>query len=461
MQTLCDAPTGRGGTWNKDGVILFTPSGTLGVGIYQISAAGGTPTQVTVPDKTLNEDSNRWPVFLPDGIHFLYATINLSGRRDLYSIYLGALNSKEKRLVVRAKGNAAYADPGYLLYYRDQTLFAQHFDTKKFEVTGEPVPLLTEVQFFPRISQAIFAATNSGLLVAQTSGDSGASQVLWFDRKGQQVGVAMNAGIDGNVMLAPNGKAVASEITDPVSQNTDIWTYDLETQAAKRLTFDPALDSLPIWSPDGNRIIFASNRELKFDLYSKDANGAQEEKIIPQDGPDRFPTSWSRDGKYVLYGRGPDLWFLKFPELQAAQFLKASATLKQGQFSPDGKWVAYSSNESGRWEIYVTSFPEAHGKWQVSTKGGEQPRWRGDGEELFYFSPDSKIMSVPVKTGSNFDAGTPAALFQANPREMFATSELFSYDVSKDGQRFLINSQLKTGTTPMSVVLNWAAKLNQ
>ncbi len=271
----------------------------------------------------------------------------------------------------------------------------------------------------------------------------------------------MNTGIYGNVMLDPSGKFVASDTTDPVSQNTDIWTYDLEARTAKRLTFDPALDSLPIWSPDGSRIIFASNRELKFDLYLKDANGAQEEKVIPQDGADRFPTDWSRDGKYVLYERAPDLWYLRLSDMQPVPLLKASSTLRSPQFSPDSKWVAYSSNESGRWEIYVTSFPEAHGKWQVSNAGGEQPRWRGDGNELFYLSSDAKIMAVPVKTGANFDAGTPVALFQANPREMFATSEIFSYDVSKDGQRFLINTQLRTATTPMSVVLNWAAKLSK
>jgi Tol biopolymer transport system component len=272
--------------------------------------------------------------------------------------------------------------------------------------------------------------------------------------------VALNPGIYGNVMLSPNGKALASDTTDPASQNTDIWTYDLENRSARRLTFDPSLDSLAIWSPDGNRIVFASNRDLKFDLYLKDTNGAQDEKVIPQDGPDRFPTDWSRDGKYVLYGRGPDLWYLSFPELKATQFLKASSTLKSGRFSPDGKWVAYSSNESGRWEIYVSSFPDAKGKWQVSNTGGDQPRWRSDGKELFYLSADSKIMAAPVKTGTKFDVGAPVPLFQANPREMVATSELFSYDVSSDGQRFLINTQLKTEATPMSVILNWNAKLN-
>ncbi len=162
----------------------------------------------------------------------------------------------------------------------------------------------------------------------------------------------------------------------------------------------------------------------------------------------------------MLYERGTDLWFLTIPELRPAQFLKATSSLKNGRFSPDGKWVAYSSNESGRWETYVTSFPEAHGKWQVSNVGGDQPKWRSDGRELFYLAPDSKIMAVPVTTGTNFDAQTPTVLFQANPREILATSERFSYDVSNDGQKFLINTQMKTATTPMSVVLNWRAKLN-
>ncbi len=459
VQILCDAPSGRGGAWNKDGVIIFTPSGHLGVGLYRIPASGGTPTQITVPDKSLNEDSNRWPVFLPDGIHYLYSAIHLSGRKDLSSIFLGSLSSSEKRLVTKASANVAYATP-YLLFYRDQTLFAQHFDAGNFELTGEPVAIFTNVQFSPRISDAVYSASSPGLLVAQKAGDSGASELMWLNRKGEEIGIARNPGIYGNITLAPNGKTVASDTTDPESQNTDIWTYDLQTQSAKRLTFDPAIDSLPIWSPDGSRMIFASNRGVTFNLYLKDTNGAQEEKLIPQDGPDRFPTDWSPDGKSVLYERGADLWFVAIPEFRATQFLKASSTLKNARFSPDGKWVAYSSNESGRWEIYVTSFPEAQGKWQVSNAGGDQPKWRSDGKELFYLSNDGKIMAVPVKTGANFDAGTPMALFQANSKEMISTSEQFSYDVSKDGQKFLINTQLKTAVAPMSVVLNWSTKLN-
>ena len=461
IQTLCDAPTGRGGAWNQRGDILFTPSGHLGVGLYRISASGGTPIQVTVPDKTLNKDSDRWPVFLPDGIHYLYSSIHLSGQKELSSIYVGQLDSDQKRLLTQARSNVAYVAPGYLLFYRDQTLFSQRFDAKAIQLTGDPVPLLNDVQYSPRISKAVYAAGNTGLLVAQTGPGAEDSQLLWFDRKGQEIGMAVGSGIHGNISLSPDGKAVATDTTDPVGQNTDIWTHDLESHSARHLTFDPAIDTLPIWSPDGSRMIFASNRGVTFKLYVKDTNGARDEKEIPQDGPDRFPTDWSRDGKYVLYERGPDLWYLRLPEETPTLFLKASSTLRGGRFSPDGKWVAYASTESGRWETYVTSFPEAHGKWQISTAGGNQPKWRGDGKELFYLSGDGKMIAVPVKTGAGFDAGSPVELFQADAREMVATSEEFSYDVSRDGQKFLINTQIKTEQTPMSVVLNWDSKFGK
>jgi Tol biopolymer transport system component len=284
---------------------------------------------------------------------------------------------------------------------------------------------------------------------------------VWYDRNGHEVGVATKPGVYGNIALSPNGRFIASDTTDPGSQNTDIYTFALDTGEAKRLTFDPAIDSMPVWSPDGKQILFGNNHEPKFDLYLKNSDGAEEEKIIPQDGADRFPNDWSRDGKYILYERGADWWYASVADLKPTQFLKAVSTLKTARFSPDGKWVAYSSNESGKWEIYVTTFPDAHGKWQVSTAGGNQPRWRGDGKELFYLSPDDKLMAVPVKIGANFDTGTPAALFQAYPREtVAATSEQFFYDVSQDGQKFLINTQLKSAIRPMSVVLNWPSKMN-
>lgn len=462
VRTLCEAATGRGGAWNKDGVIVFTPTGVLGTGLYRVAASGGTPTQFTFPDRAHKEDSHRWVSFLPDGKHFLYLAMNLSGANVMSSVFVGALDSNEKHFVTQAEANVAYVASGYLLFYRDKTLLGQRFDAKKFELSGEPTPVLTDIQYVPRIQKAVFAATEGGVLVAQKSaGDTGATQLLWFDRKGQQIGLASKPGVYGNIALSPNGKVVAAESLDVATNNTDLWTYDLESGSAKRLTFDPAIDSTPLWSPDGNRLVFTSDREQKFNLYVKNADGSQEEKLIPQDGPDRFPEDWSHDGKYVLYQRDTDLWYVTFPELTANVFLKAASAPNVTRFSPDGKWVAYASNESGREEIYVTSFPGAQGKWQVSNAGGEQPKWRSDGKELFYLSPDRKIMAVPVTVGTNFDAGTPVALFQANPREMIATSERFDYDVSKDGQRFLINTELKSGLTPMSVVVNWTASLNK
>jgi eukaryotic-like serine/threonine-protein kinase len=461
VQTICDAPTGRGGTWNRDGVIVFAPAPNTG--LYRVSASGGTPTRIAIWDKNRGEDSLRWPVFLPDGKHYLYLAANFTGRQGVNAIFVGALDSNEKRFVVETKANAAYALPGYLLFYRDKTLLAQPFDLKRFALTGEATTILPEIQYLPQVKKAVFAVSDKGLLVAQTGTEAAVSQLLWFDRKGNAVGSVGKPEVYGNVFLAPNGKSVAVDKTDMGSLNTDIWTYELQRESTKRLTFDPALDEVPIWSPDARQIVFASDRQFLFDLYVKDSDGAHDEKsILHDDGLSDYPSDWSRDGKYILYFRFTDLWFVTFPALKSSLFLKAPSTLRNGQFSPDGKWVAYASNETGKWEIYVTSFPEARGRWQISSGGGEQPRWRGDGKELFYLSLDGKMMAAPVTTGPHFDAGTPLVLFQSTPRQPVLVYDLFVYDVSRDGQRFLINTQVKQAeSAPMSVVLNWPAKLDK
>jgi eukaryotic-like serine/threonine-protein kinase len=462
VQALCDAPSGRGGTWNEDGVILFTPSGQLGGGMYRIAASGGAPTLVSSPDKSRGEQSYRWPFFLPDGKHFLYVSFDGRSAGRSGAIYVGSLDSNDKRLVTTATGNSAYAAPGYLLYYHDKTLFAQHFDLNKFELSGEPAPILTEIEYLPRVGRVGFAVSGGGLLVAQNSSEVYLSQLIWFDRQGKQIGVVGKPDVYANVSLSPDGKSVAVDKTDPGNQNTDVWIYQLQSDATKRVTFDPAIDAMPVWSPDASQLAFTSSRQNVFDLYLKNADGAQAEKPVEHVDIDEYPNDWSRDGRSLLYTQGKDLWFLTFPELKSTLFLKAASTLKNGHVSPDGKWVVYASNESGKWEIYVTSFPEARGKWQVSSRGGEQPRWRGDGKELFYLSSDGKVMAVPVTGGTNFDAGAPVALFQANARETAATTEQTFYDVTRDGQRFLINTEVKqTEVEPMSIVLNWAAKLNK
>jgi len=401
-------------------------------------------------------------MFLPDGTHYLYMAANFSGRKGVDAIFVGSLDSNEKRFVVGASANAAYAAPGYLLFYRDKTLLAQRFDLKRFALTGEPATILTEIQDLPTVKRAVFAVSDNGLLVAQTGNAVTLSQPVWFDRKGNEVGVVSKPAVYGNVSIAPDGKSVAVNKSDIGSLNTDIWTYELPRDSTKRLTFDTAFVAAPIWSPDARSLVFFSNRQHGNDLYMKNADGAQEEKIILHDDFDKFASDWSRDGKYILYTRGTDLWTVTLPELKSSLFLKAVSVLRNGQFSPDGRWVAYSSNETGKFEIYVTSFPEARGKWLVSTGGGEQPRWRGDGRELFYLSSESKMLAASVTTGARFDVGTPIALFQATPRQPISSRDQFVYDVSRDGQRFLIITPVKPAETqPMSVVLNWAAKLNK
>jgi Tol biopolymer transport system component len=462
VQTICDAPSGRGGSWNKDGVIVFTPTSGTGGGLYRVSASGGTPTQISSPDASRGEYNHRWAMFLPDGKHYLYMAANFSGQKGVDAIFVGSLDSQEKHFVVEATANAAYAAPGYLLFYHDKTLLAQRFDLKRFALTGEPTTILTEIQYVPQVKKAVFAVSDTGLLVAQSGSEAALSQPTWFDRKGNAVGVVGKPGAYGDVSIAPNGRFAAVGKTDEESQNTDVWIYELQHDGVKRLTFDPSYDSVPIWSPDGTRLAFYSNRQGGSDVYLKNVDGAQEEKNIAHDNFDKVPNDWSRDGKYILYARGTDLWFMTASELKGREFLKAASVLTNGQFSPDGKWVAYASNETGKWEIYVTSFPEPRGKWQVSTGGGGQPRWRSDGKELFYLSSDDKIMAIPVTAGANFDSGTPVALFQATAWQPVSSRDLFVYDVSRDGQRFLINTQVKQAeTAPMSVVLNWTATLNR
>ncbi len=461
LQVLCDAPSGRGGTWNKDGVIVFTPSGRLRSAMYRVSASGGTPTKIGGKLPRNGEASQRYPMFLPDGNHYLFLSATIAKKSEGDGIYVGSLDSDEYRLVVKTAANGAYAAPGYLLYLRDRTILAQRFDAKTLQLTGEPVPVATEPQFLPRILRATFAASDAGMLLVQKGGNVMLSHLIWYDRGGKEVRTVGEPEVYANPSVAANGKAVAVDKTDVTSQNTNVWTYDLQRGAAKRLTFDAGLDAMPVWSPDGTRVVFTSSRSRSnvFDLYLKETNGAQEEKVICESDVDKYPNSWSRDGKTILYEEGPDLKYLTLPEMKSTLFLKAPATLKNGQFSPDGKWVAYASNETGRWELYVTSFPEARGKWQVSAGGGEQPRWRGDGKELFYVSPDAKIMAVPLKAGGGVDPGVPVALFQTNPKETLATSEQYIYDVDSNGQSFLVNTKVQSAyTQPITVVLNWGKR---
>ena len=461
-QVLADAPFGRGGAWSKDGVILFTVDAWNG--LYRVPASGGTPVQVTKPEVAQFQVSNRWPVFLPDGRHFLYLACNFSGRLDKNWIFEGSLDSDEKRPIVNASTNAVYVDPGYLLYWRDDALVAQRFDPHKYSLTGEPHIVSDAVQYFPQTNFAVFDAT-ANTLVAQTRAGKGAnrSQLTWFDRHGKQMGIVGPSELVSNPKLSPDGKRVAVDQIDTDGRHVNIWIHDLNSDVASRLGFGPWLEQVTVWSPDGKQVIYTANEKLFFSLYRKKADGSGSAEIFSDLGtPQQTPWDWSRDGKYVLARKDRELWCISVADRQPRPLLQSQSLVRNAQFSPDGKFVAYASSETGNWEVYVSPFPDFGSKWQVSRAGGDEPRWRGDGKELFYLAPDGGLMAVDVKTGTGLEAGSPVALFQTHPRQPLSAMDFFSYDVTADGQKFLVNTKVDTSNSaPLSVILNWSSEMER
>jgi len=288
-QAIADAPFGRGGTWNRDGVILFTPDAWSG--LYRIPSSGGSPVAVTKPDVSQFQVSNRWPVFLPDGRHFLYLACNFSGRLDRNLIVIGSLDSDEKRVITTASTNAVYAEPGYLLYWRDNGLVAQRFDLRSFALTGDPRVVSDAVEYFPQTNLAVFAVAGK-TLVAQTRAGKGAnkSQLIWFDRRGKQVGTVGPPQLLANPMLSPDGKRVAVDQTDTDGRHVNIWIHDLMSDAVARIGFGPWLEQVTVWSADGKQLIYTSNEKLFFSLYRKNSDGSGTAENIkdfstPQQGP--------------------------------------------------------------------------------------------------------------------------------------------------------------------------------
>jgi len=462
VQVLCDAPNGRGGTWNRDGVIVFSPDAIAG--LFRVTSSGGFPVEITKLDASRFETSHRWPVFLPDGKHFLYLGANFAGQLENNAIFLGSLDSQERRLLVSTSANAAYAEPGYLMYLRDRTLVAQPFDRRRYVLSGEPHTLSDEVLYLPTVDRAVFSVSSAEVLVTQTGKGASVSQLTWFDRSGKRAGtVGMPASYD-NVRLSPDGRRVAADQTDPDGRKSDIWIHEPARGATTRLTFDPALHQTPVWSPDGKQILFSSFRKLGIQLYLKNADGSGSEERVADLGTNLQVNAWdwSRDGKNVLVRKGNEVWYLPWPERIAKPLLQAKWTVRNAQFSPDGRWMAYASNETGSMEIYVSPFPSGNGKWQVSTAGGQEPRWRQDGKELFYLSAEGKMMAVAVTTGASFEGGSPVALFQTHRRQPVSSLDVFSYDVSGDGQRFLIATKVdEANAAPLSILLNWASEMEK
>ncbi|MGE5715689.1 MAG: hypothetical protein ACM369_03475, partial [Acidobacteriota bacterium] len=454
-QKICDAPTGADGSWSSEGVILF--DGRANDPISRVSAAGGTPVVFVKPEASRKETAVGWPEFLPDGRHFLYMAAGQKPEDSAYRI--GSLDSAESKLLAPAQTLVSYAPPGYLLFVRDKTLVAQPFDVKVQKTTGEPIPLAEHVGTDP-VGLARFSVSRDGTLVYRT-GESG-DRFLWVDRSGKEGETVGDPGEYHNPAFSPGGDRLAFNLADPRSGKTDIWIRDLKRGVSSRFTFGAGDAAAPVWSPDGRLVVFRQG----LDIFEKAAGGQGEEaKILLKSDELKVPTDWTRDGRYIAFqSRGKetnwDIWILPtFGDKKPIAFLKTQFAEALPVFSPDGRFLAYQSNESGRFEIYVQSFPGPGGKWQISASGGVEPRWRADGKELYYRAPDERLMAVAIQTGGSFTAGAPQPLFQGR-FDMTPTRNRFL--PTADGKRFLTVAPLGRETmTPTTVVLNWYADLGR
>jgi len=459
-QLLSEARFPRGGTWNRDGTILF--SGADGA-IQRVTDTGGAPTPATTLNEAHRERSHIWPVFLADGRRFLYPA--RSDDREQMGIYQGSLDSNQTHRVIAADSNVGPAGT-YLFALSNRSLIAQVYDPDRAQVVGEPITVAAQIALdSPQRSGAAFSVGANGVVAYRSA--SPESHLLWFDRTGKEVDSFGAPGDYHHPWLSPDGKRIAIEKTDPATGRHTIWILERSRGIASRLVSDATGAHGPVWSPDGNRVVFSSNRLGGVDLYSIRADGAGPDELVlnSTDTSSLSATDWSLDGRFLVYGaerRGQhDLWILPVsPPRKAQPFFETPSNELQGQFSPDVRWIAYTSDESGTPEVYVRRFPGADGKWQVSTHGGAQPQWRRDGKELFYLAPDGKLMAAGVTaSASTFETGTPRPLFNTGITTGFVDRRN-QYVVTPDGQRFLVNiSAEDENSAPITVVLNWDAAL--
>ncbi len=454
--TICEAASGRGGSWNEKGIIVFAPAS--GGPLHQVSSAGGTSKQLTSLDSTESEVNHRWPFFLPDGEHFLFSVqTNKSGlEEESEHIRIGSLKDGNGKIIVRATSNCVY-DDGWILYYKQNSLLAQRLNISLLETESEPIPIIENILYANARSKGAFSVSKNNRLV-----------FLGTSRSNQEMAIINQLGIAQHVMsskiattwasFSRSGKFISTDAYDEMSKNTDIWIHDIERNNDTRLTFDKGVDVVSVWSPDDSKIYFSSNRSGKFSIYVKNSNGTGDEQLVYQSQHQAYVTDITSDGKKLLLSlntNGPQKWDIGIFDLEKKEYtnmLTSEFSEWVGTFSPDGKWYIYQSNETGKYEVYIRPTDGSPSKWQVSTNGGEQPRWLSSGKEIYYSLNDQQLFTVPVSIlGNKIDVGQAQVLLKLD-----GSSQSNIRDIYYDGKMILLNRTLNAQTLKSgSLIFNW------
>jgi Tol biopolymer transport system component len=455
-QKIADMADGRGCTWSRENIILFEKSGASP--IFRVSASGGPVEQVTWLNASRGETGHWRPQFLPDGKRFLYLARCEPEQNS--GIYVGSLGSRETKRIADLDVPAYFVRPGYLLFVREKVLMAQRFDPEGLRITGEPVVVGRGVQYAATWGSAAFTTSENGVLAYQGSSPA-TRQMVWFDRSGRRIATL---GPDGEYAddprISPDGSRVAVKRIDPATRSADLWIFEISRGIGSRFTFDAARESNPVWSVDGKRLFFSSNKAGIGDIYEKPVSGAGSEVLLLKSDLWKEPLDVSPDGRWLVFTVADpktklDIWLLslsgdrKASPLIATQFIEGDA-----RFSPDGRWLAYNSMETGQREVFIQPFPPTGERWQVSTNGGASSRWASGGRELVYFELPDKRKLVEIRTAPSFQASVP--------KDLISTPHPQGSDLTRDGQRMLVNMPVAdSAPTPMTLVLNWTAGLKK
>jgi Tol biopolymer transport system component len=464
VQSLCDVRVGRGGSWSRENVIVFSEPRGSAWAMRRVSATAGVPEDVTKPNGV-----SGFPVFLPDSRHFLYVVAGLSA--DQNGVYLSSLEGSENRRILADVSSVVFA-AGRILFIRANTLTAQPFDAAHRSTYGEAFLVAEDISPFTSLSYAPVTVSETGVLLYQGGGDSRSNQIAWCDRGGKLIETVGAPGFILDPAMSPDAKSVVFRRTSATGWG--LWLRDLSRGTENRFTTDVYVNSSPFWSPKGDRIAFSSSRDGTINLYQKASSGTEQDELLWSSDNAKVVTDWSQDGRFIVYSENDpkttfDIWVLPMDGItdrKPISFLRSEFNEFQGQLSPDSRWMAYTSDQSGQNEVYVRPFPAGEDRWTISIAGGEQPRWRGDGKELFFVAADGKMMSVAVKATvepkRSFGAGAPQSLFSAHLARP-PTVPLFEYDITKDGKRFLLDT-VGGGSglaTVLTVVSNWDAGLKK